>query len=146
MKIRQLTSKTIILRIFCSLGVLCFATTVWARTAPKELFVGPPHPKSNPSLVSPPSGSVPREQSLNGSNPHGRDLPDAALLRQMLLLDRTKHLLELSSVNEPAGHKAVAARHLESAINELKMEMREHAKAKHAEQANAAPTTPNRHR
>jgi hypothetical protein len=50
----------------------------------------------------------------------------------MVQLERAKHLLELSSVNQPASHNAVAARHLQSAINELKLQMQEDAKAKAA--------------
>ena len=53
----------------------------------------------------------------------------------MIQLERAKHLLELSSVDQPASHNAIAARHLQSAIHELKLELQENAKGKAAASA-----------
>jgi hypothetical protein len=56
------------------------------------------------------------------------DLPDAALKRQIDQLERARHLLDLSAGNNRTSHSAVAARHIEVAITELKMELDEKAK------------------
>ena len=56
------------------------------------------------------------------------DIPDAALKRQIDQLERARHLLDLSAGNDRTSHSAVAARHIQVAITELKMELQERAK------------------
>ena len=80
-------------------------------------------------------GSTVSSATNPGSGPHGIKLPDDAIRRQIIQLERAKHLLELSSVNQPASHNATAARHLQSAIHELKLELQENAKSKAAASA-----------
>ena len=80
-------------------------------------------------------GSTVSNGTNPSSGPDGIKLPDDAIRRQMIQLERAKHLLELSSVNQPASHNATAAHHLQSAINELKLELQENAKSKAAASA-----------
>jgi len=56
-------------------------------------------------------------------------LPPAALQRQMQQLERAKHLLDLASGSNRASHPALAARHIQAAINELKLELAKQAQA-----------------
>jgi hypothetical protein len=55
-------------------------------------------------------------------------IPPAAIERQIQQLERAKHVLELSAGNDRRSRSAVAARHIQFAINELKIEMEEKAK------------------
>ena len=64
-------------------------------------------------------------------------MPPAALEREMHELERAKHLLEMSSQNDHSSHEAIAARHLQTAINELKLEAKGNARAKRAGKADA---------
>jgi hypothetical protein len=132
MKRKLSIRKCLLSVVLCSLGAVTFAATVGAQTGAPTSHPQMPHAPNAGRAVASSSASSIAPQVTNGGNPRSIQLPDAALERQMVQLERAKHLLEISSVNEPAGHKAVAARHLQSAINELKMEMKEHAKAKHA--------------
>jgi hypothetical protein len=73
-------------------------------------------PKKNP--VHPVTTSSPIPGAT--TSPNFR-MPPAALQREMHQLERAKHLLEMSSQNDHSSHEAIAARHLQTAINELKL-------------------------
>ena len=90
-------------------------------------------PKKN--AVHPAATSSPIPGATTSSNFH---LPPAALQREMHDLKRAEHLLQMSSQNDRSSHEANAARHLQAAINELKLEAMKNAQAKHAGQATQA--------
>jgi hypothetical protein len=69
--------------------------------------------------------TVPSQNSEASGSVH---IPPEALKRQIKQLERARHILELSAGNDRASHSAVAARHLQVAINELNMELKEKAK------------------
>ena len=124
---RRTKSKPSIAGVFCTMA-LFFAVPVSAKTL-HETQSSISQSKSNHPVVSPLTNSAPLNQTADG-NQHEIQLSDSALRHKLFELERTKHELELSSLGEPAGHKAVAARHLQSAINELKLEMKQRAKGK----------------
>jgi hypothetical protein len=68
-------------------------------------------------------------------------MPPAALQREVQQLERAAHLLEMSSQNDHSSHEAVAARHLHTAINELKLEASKNAEAKSSGQITQAAST-----
>ncbi len=82
-------------------------------------------PKKN--AVQPAATSSPIPGATTAPNFH---MPPAALQRQMHALERAKHLLEMSAQNDHSSHEAIAARHLQAAINELKLEALKNAQAK----------------
>jgi hypothetical protein len=55
--------------------------------------------------------------------------------RQLQQLERIKHRFELSAGNDRGSHSALAARHIQTAINEMKREMQEEAYGKNSTQA-----------
>jgi hypothetical protein len=54
--------------------------------------------------------------------------------RQLEQLERVKHRFELSAGNDHGSHSALAARHIQTAINEMKREMQEEAYGKDSTQ------------
>ncbi len=54
-------------------------------------------------------------------------IPSEALQRQIQQLQRAQHLLELAAGNDHASPSAVAARHIQMAINEIKLELQHRA-------------------
>jgi hypothetical protein len=90
-------------------------------------------PKKN--TAHPASTSSPVSGATTSPNFH---MPPAALQRQMHELERAEHLVEMSARNDHSSHEANAARHLQAAINELKLEAIKNAQAKHAGQATQA--------
>jgi len=54
--------------------------------------------------------------------------------RQVAQLERIKHRFELSAGNDRGSHSALAARHIQTAINEMKIEMQGDANGKKSTQ------------
>jgi hypothetical protein len=82
-----------------------------------------------PSTSSPTMGPT---GPMGATTPPNFHMPPAALQREMHALERSKHLLEMSAQNDHSSHEAIAARHLQMAINELKLEAMKSAQAKRA--------------
>ncbi|MGO9265478.1 MAG: hypothetical protein ACLQBA_11465 [Candidatus Binataceae bacterium] len=54
-------------------------------------------------------------------------IPSEALQRQIQQLQRAQHLLEMAAGNDHASPSAFAARHIQMAINEIKLELQHRA-------------------
>lgn len=104
------------------------ATTLYLFMAIAVLTVGSTSASQMKEPASVPSANA---AAMKRATMH-IDIPEAALKRQMQQLERAKHLLNLSAGNDHASHSAVAARHIQVAINELKMELQEKAKGSKA--------------
>jgi hypothetical protein len=74
----------------------------------------------------------------NTPAPKNFHMPPAALEREMHDLERAQHLLEMSSQNDRSSHEAVAARHINAAVNELKLEAKMNAQEKRKGEPNKA--------
>jgi len=107
------------------LAAIVFATSTfvamplmngWAAQSAQTPFG---RPASSPAMSSNTSAKV--------------TIPTAALQRQMQQLERAQHLLELAAGNDPGSHSAVAARHIQMAINELRLEVAKRAGIAHSE-------------
>jgi hypothetical protein len=90
------------------------------------------------NVVRPPATSSPVNGPTTSANFH---MPPSALQREMHALERSKHLLEMSARNDHSSHEAIAARHLDAAINELKQETKQNAQTKHAEEPTRAASS-----
>jgi hypothetical protein len=65
----------------------------------------------------------------------------ASLQREMQELEHAKHFLQMSSQNDHSSHAAIAARHIQTAINELKLEAEKNSREKRSGQLTQAVGT-----
>jgi hypothetical protein len=84
---------------------------------------------------------------INGpgvKNPKDFHITQEGLRGQIKQLERAEHMLELSAGTDRTSHSAIAAQHIRTAINELKLEAKKNAQTKHAGQSTqaAAAATP----
>ena len=124
--------------IMITLGLMFCAAGAHAQTLASQQTT-PTAAKTKTTQRQSAKGNTVLSATNPSSAPHGIKLPDDAIRRQMIQLERAKHLLELSSVDKPASHNAIAAHHLQSAISELKLELQENAKGKAAAAAQSTP-------
>lgn len=87
------------------------------------------------------SGSPP--QTFKTTQKQRAPMTPTEATRQLERLERIKHRFELSAGNDRGSHSALAARHIQTAINEIKREMQEEAYGKKAPQG-APPRPPAR--
>ena len=78
------------------------------------------------------SGS--RAPAAKTTQPHSSPMTPVEANRQLEQLERVKHRFELSAGNDRGSHSALAARHIQTAINEIKREMQEDAYGKNSTQ------------
>jgi len=107
------------------LAAIVFATSTFVAMPLRNGWAAQPaQPPAVPPTLSPApsSGTTPKVT-----------IPPAALQRQMQQLERAQHLLELAAGNDPGSHSAVAARHIQMAINELRLEVAKQAGVAHSE-------------
>jgi hypothetical protein len=72
---------------------------------------------------------------------HSSPMTPVEANRQLQQLERVKHRFELSAGNDRGSHSALAARHIQTAINEIKLEMQEEAYGKNSTQAGQVQST-----
>jgi hypothetical protein len=53
----------------------------------------------------------------------------AELVRELKQLERTKHVMEVASAKHPSSHRKAATDHMQSAIDEVKAELKDNSKA-----------------
>jgi hypothetical protein len=114
--------KKFICMVVCCIGAVALFHLALAAQPKKTVA----HPAAT-------SSSIPGATTAPGFH-----MPPAALQREVQQLERAAHLLEMSSQNDYNSHEAVAARHLHTAINELKLEAKKNAQAKQAAQVTEA--------
>lgn len=110
--------------IGASLGLMA-SLAMAAGTASFAAQSGPPTAASSGSSVQ--AGKTTQLQSS--------PMTAVEATRQLEQLERVKHRFELSAGNDRGSHSALAARHIQTAINEIKLEMQEEAYGKNATQA-----------
>jgi hypothetical protein len=111
-------------------------TRVWLLSVSLILALAGGDPATSEAATSAPSAPVVASPVRTGTP--STQVPTAALQRQMMELQRAQHLLELSAGNDRASHSAVAARHVQMAINELKLELQKRARASTAKPGKVA--------
>lgn len=80
------------------------------------------------SQVNKPVSHPPANPEMTNMGKQPLDIPEAALKRQIKQLEHAEHLLDLAAGNDRRSHSAVAARHIQVAISELKMQLQEKEK------------------
>jgi len=95
-----------------------------AGTASFAAQSGPPTAASNGSPA----------RAAKTTKPHGSPMAPVEANKQLQQLERVKHRFELSAGNDRGSHSALAARHIQTAINEMKREMQEEAYGKKSTQ------------
>ncbi len=73
-------------------------------------------------------------QAAKTTQSHRAPMTPTEATRQLEQLERVKHRFELSAGNDRSSHSALAARHIQTAINEMKREMQEEAYEKNSTQ------------
>jgi hypothetical protein len=113
--------------------IFMIGSCIAAMSALNSAFAAQP----KKSVAHPAAASSPISGATTSQNFH---MPPSALQREMQQLERAEHLLEMSSHDDRHGHEAIAARHLQAAVNELKLEAIKNDQAKRKGQvAEAAP-------
>jgi hypothetical protein len=72
--------------------------------------------------------------AVKTTKPQSSPMTPVEANRQLEQLERVKHRFELSAGNDRGSHSALAARHIQTAINEIKREMQEEAYGKNSTQ------------